>query len=108
MRLGKFGVGGDDGPAPRPGGEDDATSFGDSIGIDDERYELVELDAMVSSALREISPRERLILPLRFVDDLTQTQIAERVGISQMQVSRLLRRSIEQLRELTSESGKGG
>jgi RNA polymerase sigma-B factor len=52
--------------------------------------------------------RERTVLLLRFFESLTQTQIAERVGISQMQVSRLLRRSIEQLRELTSESGKGG
>jgi RNA polymerase sigma-B factor len=94
--------------APRGNDSTEAPSYAESIGEEDERYELVELDAMVSSALREISPRERLILHLRFVDDLTQTQIAERVGISQMQVSRLLRRSIEQLRELTSEPGKGG
>jgi RNA polymerase sigma-B factor len=94
--------------APRGNDSTEAPSYAETIGEEDERYELVELDAMVSSALREISPRERLILHLRFVDDLTQTQIAERVGISQMQVSRLLRRSIEQLRELTSESGKGG
>lgn len=94
--------------APRGNDSTEAPSYAESIGEEDERYELVELDAMVSSALREISPRERLILHLRFVDDLTQTQIAERVGISQMQVSRLLRRSIEQLRELTSESGEGG
>jgi RNA polymerase sigma-B factor len=94
--------------APRGNDSTESPSYAETIGEEDERYELVELDAMVSSALREISPRERLILHLRFVDDLTQTQIAERVGISQMQVSRLLRRSIEQLRELTSESGKGG
>jgi RNA polymerase sigma-B factor len=94
--------------APRGNDSTESPSYAESIGEEDERYELVELDAMVSSALREISPRERLILHLRFVDDLTQTQIAEQVGISQMQVSRLLRRSIEQLRALTSESGEGG
>ena len=49
-----------------------------------------------------IPHRERQILSMRFVEDLTQTEIAERVGISQMQVSRLLRRSLDQLRALTS------
>ncbi len=87
--------------APRPGGGEDATSIGDAIGADDERYELVELDATVASALGHIPARERLILQMRFVDDLTQTEIAEQLGISQMQVSRLLRRSLDQLRTLT-------
>jgi RNA polymerase sigma-B factor len=87
--------------APRPGGEDESSSFGDWIGSDDERYELVELDATVASALGELPPRDRLVLRLRFVEDLTQTEIAEQIGISQMQVSRLLRRALEQLRTLT-------
>jgi RNA polymerase sigma-B factor len=87
--------------APRPGGEDDASSYGELLGGDDERYELVELDATVASVLGHIPPRERLILRMRFMDDLTQTEIAEKVGISQMQVSRLLRRSLDQLRTLT-------
>jgi len=87
--------------APRPGVDGDVISYGDSVGSDDERYELVELDVTLTSVLRHIPPRERLILRMRFVDDLTQTEIAERVGISQMQVSRLLRRSLEQLRTLT-------
>jgi RNA polymerase sigma-B factor len=92
--------------APRPGADDDAgSSYGDSIGGDDERYELVELDATVSSVLGHIPPRERMILKMRFVEDLTQTEIAERVGISQMQVSRLLRRSLDQLRTLTQAPG---
>ncbi len=87
--------------APRSNGEDDVVAFGDSIGKEDERYELVELDATVSAALGHLPSRDRMVLKLRFVDDLTQTEIAERVGISQMQVSRLLRRSLEQLRSLT-------
>jgi RNA polymerase sigma-B factor len=91
--------------APRPGLEEknDGLTYGDSVGSVDARYELVELDATVSAALAHIPARERLILHMRFVEDLTQTQIAARVGISQMQVSRLLRRSLDQLRTLTQD-----
>jgi RNA polymerase sigma-B factor len=87
--------------APRPGADDDAAVYGDSIGSEDERYELVELDATLAAVLGHIPARERVILKMRYVEDLTQTEIAERVGISQMQVSRLLRRSLDQLRSLT-------
>jgi RNA polymerase sigma-B factor len=87
--------------APRPGATDEATSYGDAMGEEDERYELVELDVTVSAVLGRIPQRERQILRMRFVDDLTQTEIAARVGISQMQVSRLLRRSLDQLRAMT-------
>jgi RNA polymerase sigma-B factor len=91
--------------APRPGATaDEATSYGDAMGEEDARYELVELDATVSAVLGRIPQRERDILRMRFVEDLTQTEIAERVGISQMQVSRLLRRSLDQLRALTATS----
>ena len=86
--------------APRPGAESDVMAYGDSMGSEDERYELVELDATITAVLEQIPPRERLILRMRFVEDLTQTEIAARVGISQMQVSRLLRRSLDQLRTL--------
>ena len=88
--------------APRPRADGELVAYGDTLGQDDERYELVELDATVTAVLGQIPPRERAILRMRFVEDLTQTEIAERVGISQMQVSRLLRRSLEQLRFLTS------
>jgi RNA polymerase sigma-B factor len=87
--------------APRPGAEDGAMTYGDAVGQEDARYELVELDATVVSALGHIPARERLMLHMRFIEELTQTEIAARVGISQMQVSRLLRRSLDQLRALT-------
>lgn len=90
--------------APRPRADGETVAYGDTVGEDDERYELVELDATVTSVLGQIPARERLILRMRFVEELTQTEIAERVGISQMQVSRLLRRSLEQLRTLTHAS----
>jgi len=86
--------------APRPRADGEVVAYGDTVGHEDERYELVELDVTVSSVLGHIPQREREILRMRFVEDLTQTEIAERVGISQMQVSRLLRRSLEQLRTL--------
>ncbi len=87
--------------APRSSDDGDTHTYGDSIGELDGRYELIELDAAISSALGEIPLRERRILHMRFVEELTQTQIAERIGISQMQVSRLLRRSLDRLRALT-------
>jgi RNA polymerase sigma-B factor len=90
--------------APRPGATDEVTSYGDAMGSEDERYELVEMDATVGAVLGQLPQRERAILRMRFVEDLTQTEIAARVGISQMQVSRLLRRSLDQLRALTHDS----
>jgi RNA polymerase sigma-B factor len=92
--------------ASPPGRDEDAMTFGDAIGHEDERYELIELDATVAAALVRLPERDRLILRLRFVEDLTQTEIAARVGVSQMQVSRLLRRSLDQLRTL-SDVGTG-
>ncbi len=87
--------------SPRPGAEEGAMTYGETVGEEDDRYELIELDATVSAALKHIPARERAILRMRFVDDLTQTEIAGCMGISQMQVSRLLRRTLEQLRVLT-------
>jgi RNA polymerase sigma-B factor len=85
--------------APRRTSEDDQESYGDSLGFEDERFSLVEDDVVVSEALRHLPARERRILQLRFVEDLTQSEIAARIGLSQMQISRLLRRSLEQLRQ---------
>jgi RNA polymerase sigma-B factor len=93
--------------APRPG-SDEGMTYGDAMGDEDERYELVELDATVVAALEHIAPRERAMLHMRFVKDMTQTEIAARVGLSQMQISRLLRRSLERLRALTRDDDDGG
>jgi RNA polymerase sigma-B factor len=87
--------------APPPGAEDEAVTCGETLGHEDEHYELVELDVTLSAVLEHLPPRERLILRMRFIDDLTQSEIADRIGVSQMQVSRLLRRSLDQLRALT-------
>jgi len=69
------------------------------IGGEDERYgHVVDLDA-VEQLLRRLPEREQEIVRLRFYEELSQSEIAERVGISQMHVSRLLRRSFEQMRD---------
>jgi RNA polymerase sigma-B factor len=88
--------------APRSSGPgDEDGSFVETLGEDDGSFELVELRASLADAFEFLEPRQREMLQLRFFDELTQTQIAERIGISQMQVSRLLRRCLEDLRELT-------
>lgn len=86
--------------APQSGGGEDPLHFADAIGHVDERYELIELDATLVAVLSQIPLRERAILRMRFVEDLTQTEIAEKVGVSQMQVSRLLRQTLARLRAL--------
>lgn len=87
--------------APRDDGEEESGSLADAFGKEDERFELVEASATISAAARDLSARERRVLVLRFVEDMTQTQIAEQIGVSQMQVSRILRRALVRLRELT-------
>jgi RNA polymerase sigma-B factor len=86
--------------APRRVTDEDQEPYGDSLGAEDERFEMVEADVVVTAALRQLPLRERRILQLRFVEDMTQSEIAEKVGLSQMQISRLLRRSLEQLRRI--------
>jgi len=93
--------------APRGSVAEEFTAYGDAMGQEDERYELVELDATLASVLAHIPPRERRILRLRFLEDLTQMEIAARVGVSQMQVSRLLRQSLDHLRALAQGRARG-
>ena len=85
----------DDGDSREPG-------HAASLGIQDERFDLVEYGAMIAPALRRLGDRERLILRLRFLEDLNQWEIADRIGVSQMHVSRLLRRLLEELRTVTA------
>jgi RNA polymerase sigma-B factor len=77
---------------------DGGDSYRERLGSHDERYELIEYEASIEPVLRALPTRERLILHLRFTHDLTQFEIAEMLGISQMHVSRLLRRSLTRLR----------
>jgi len=78
-------------------------TYADSLGIEEERYELVEYGATIAPTMKALSERERLILHLRFVEDLTQSEIADRIGVSQMHVSRLIRRALARLRAVARE-----
>ena len=88
-----------DAPRSSSAGED-AGTYAESLGELDESYELVDGAATIASALKHLPARERAVLALRFGEDLTQSEIAERIGVSQMHVSRLLRRAVEQVRIL--------
>jgi RNA polymerase sigma-B factor len=91
------------------GGEDSEESpASEWVGDEDTGYELVEDKLALEGALPHLDERERLVLQLRFVEDLTQSQIAERIGHSQMHVSRILRRTLERIRaEVAEQSGAG-
>jgi RNA polymerase sigma-B factor len=81
-----------------PAGEDEPPHLVAGLGAEDGSYELVEDRAALAPAVRALPARERLILRLRFEHELTQGEIASLLGISQMHVSRLLRRSLGRLR----------
>jgi RNA polymerase sigma-B factor len=88
--------------APRPGDDEEPTTYVESLGQHDNGYALVEDLSTVLPALRVLPAREREIIRLRFGEDLTQSEIAQRLGISQMHVSRLLRRALERVRRVAA------
>ena len=86
-------------------GDEDAPAVAESLGMLDEALEGVEYRESLKPLLEQLPPREKRILLLRFFGNMTQSQIATELGISQMHVSRLLARTLTQLREgLTARS----
>ena len=81
------------------GGDDDDLDPLESLGTEEHEYEVSEDRAVLAPGFKVLDERERKILQLRFFEGLTQSQIAQQVGISQMHVSRLIRRSLEKIRE---------
>ncbi|MFE4703597.1 RNA polymerase sigma factor SigF [Streptomyces sp. NPDC056738] len=79
--------------------EDGETALADFIGVDDTALELVEDFHALAPMIAQLDERERRIIHMRFVDELTQAQIGEHLGVSQMHVSRLLNRTLAKLRE---------
>jgi len=96
--------------APSGGEEGSDLDPLESLGEIEHEYEVSEDRAVLAPGLRILDDRERRILHLRFFEGLTQSQIAEQVGISQMHVSRLIRRSLEKIRDeiATSEAARTG
>ena len=92
--------------APFEDGSDDSLS--DKLGTDEAGYAEVEDGALVASGLEALDERERQIVELRFFEEMTQSQIAAEIGISQMHVSRLLRRALATMRGRIEELSDDG
>jgi RNA polymerase sigma-B factor len=83
---------------PRDDEEDGESSVGAAMGVEDPGFGVAEDAATVQRLMRVLSDREREVLRLRFAEDLTQSEIGARVGVSQMHVSRLIRQAVGRLR----------
>jgi RNA polymerase sigma-B factor len=94
----------------RPRGDEGepGDTVADGIGDEDPGFALAEAGATLEGLMRRLPPREREVLRLRFEDDLTQSEIGERVGISQMHVSRLIRQSLAELRHAAEDEREPG
>jgi RNA polymerase sigma-B factor len=90
--------------APRRSSDDGGNTVAETFGETDERFELIEGRASIGRALKTLPERERRILYLRFVEDLTQSEIAQRIGVSQMHVSRLIRQALNRTRVVAGEA----
>jgi RNA polymerase sigma-B factor len=84
-------------------GRDDDDPLLSVLGCDETGYDRVEQRVLLGSMRRCLTRREREVVRLRFEHDLTQTKISQQIGISQMQVSRILRQSLDRLREVLTE-----
>ncbi|MFO8079649.1 MAG: SigB/SigF/SigG family RNA polymerase sigma factor [Armatimonadota bacterium] len=84
-------------------GDDDSPSLADRTGEEDPALHLFDERSELSWALEQITPRQRVIVILRYFHELSQQQVADRLGISQMHVSRLQRRAIDHLRQILEE-----
>jgi RNA polymerase sigma-B factor len=92
--------------APREDADGEAGTLADAFGQEDERFELVDAGVTIAASAQQLTGRERHVLALRFVQDMTQTEIADEIGVSQMQVSRILRRALARLRDMTETGAK--
>jgi RNA polymerase sigma-B factor len=83
---------------PRADRDEPAETYAETLGDEDPGFEIAEHGATISGLMHILPARERAVLHLRFVEDLTQSEIGERIGVSQMHVSRLIRQAIARLR----------
>jgi RNA polymerase sigma-B factor len=92
--------------APPVGEDPEEASGAEWVGRPDGNFDLIEYRLAMESVLPVLGEREREVLRLRFAEELPQTEIALRIGCSQMHVSRLLRRSLDKLREAAEEEAR--
>ena len=92
---------------PRTDEEEGGDSYAEAVGAEDPGFGLAEASATVERLMRVLSEREREVLRLRFEEDLTQSEIGARIGVSQMHVSRLIRQSIARLRDEAARPESG-
>ncbi len=85
-----------------PDEDEEGHEFADAFGVEDPGFARAEDAATMERLMRTLTEREREVLRLRFAEDLTQSEIGRRVGVSQMHVSRLIRQSVAKLRELAA------
>jgi RNA polymerase sigma-B factor len=90
--------------APQRADDEAELTLAETIGCDDERFATVERRADLSGLVDRLSAQERAVLRLRFERDLTQSEIADVLGVSQMHASRILRGAIDRLRQLDARS----
>ena len=91
---------------PRLDRDEAAETFAETLGDDDPGFEIAEHGATIAGLMHVLPPRERHVLRLRFVEDLTQSEIGERIGVSQMHVSRLIRQALGRLRTAAQSEGE--
>lgn len=87
--------------------DDEDIGWLERLGSDDGGFEMVEHQVVLEHTMRALPERERMLLHLRFSEDLSQSDIAKRVGVSQMHVSRLLRRAVARLQAVAEADGRG-
>ncbi len=89
-----------------PVGDGGTSSLGDRLGADDDGFDLIETRAVLAPLVADLEERDRQVVRLRFVEGLTQREVGDRIGVTQMQVSRILARILAELRDrLTDDTG---
>jgi RNA polymerase sigma-B factor len=85
--------------APRGStGDEESATLAESVGIDEDGFDRAEDRATLANLLATVTPREREVLRMRFEEDMTQAEIGAVIGVSQMQVSRVIRQALSRLR----------
>ncbi|MFP5379654.1 MAG: SigB/SigF/SigG family RNA polymerase sigma factor [Vicinamibacteria bacterium] len=84
--------------APRAGEDDDGATVGDAVGTREDGFDRAEERATLQALMARVTPRERDVLRMRFEEDMTQAEIGAVIGVSQMQVSRIIRQALARLR----------